>query len=91
MIESQDILEWKASTVEQESYKIDISVIKKYIIFKDHKGNLNLINKFSGFWFQFSPRIEGEYYFYKDGRLMNKTDNFKEIELIINQILEVIT
>lgn len=82
-----DILEWKASTVEQNLLRIDISVIKKYIVFKDHKGNLNLINKFSGVLFQFSPRIEGKYYFYKDGHLMNETENFEEIKYLIAQIL----
>ena len=85
---NNDLLEWEKYAGD-EPYKIDIRAVENsYIVFKDHKGNLNLINKVSGVWFQFSQRIEGEYYFYKDGRLMNKTENFEEIEFIIAQILK---
>jgi hypothetical protein len=82
-----DLLEWEKYAGD-EPYRIDIRAIENsYIVFNDYKGNLNLINKVSGVWFQFSQRINGEYYFYLDNRLMNKTENFEEIKSIIVQIL----
>lgn len=87
--ESYGFLKWEKYAGDTDPFKIDVKVVENnYIIFKDYIGNLNLINKASGIWFQFSKRIEGEYYFYKDGRLMNKTENFEEIEFIIAQILK---
>lgn len=85
---NDDLFEWEKYAGDTYPFKIDIRVVENHIVFKDYKGNLNLINKVSGVWFQFSPRIEGEYYFYKDGHLMNKTENFEEIEFIISQILK---
>ena len=80
-------LKWEKYAGDTDLFKIDIKAVENYIVFKDYVGNLNLINKASGVWFQFSQRIEGEYYFYLDNRLMNKTENFEEIKSIIVQIL----
>ena len=83
-----DLLEWEKYAGDTDPFKIDVKVIENnYIVFKDYIGNLNLINKVSGIWFQFSQRIDGKYYFYKDGRLMDKTENFEKIKSIIVQIL----
>lgn len=81
-------LEWEKYTGDPDPFKIDIKAIENYIVFKDHERNLNLVNKVSGVWFQFSQRIEGEYLFYKDYRLMDKTENFDESKSIIAQILK---
>ncbi len=86
--DSYGILKWEKYTGDTDPFEIDIKAVENYIIFKDNiENNLNLINKVSGIWFQFSQRIDGEYYFYKDNRLMNKTENFEEIKSIIAQIL----
>jgi len=86
--ESYGFLKWEKYAGDTDPFKIDVKVIENnYIVFKDYIGNLNLINKVSGVWFQFSQRIDREYYFYKDGRLMDKTENFEEIKSIIVQIL----
>lgn len=84
---NNDLLEWEKYAGDTDLFKIDTKAIENYIVFKDYKRNLNLINKVNGVWFQFSPRIEGKYYFYKDCRLMNETENFEEIKFIIAQIL----
>lgn len=84
---NNDLLEWEKYAGDTDPFKIDVKVENNYIIFKDYIGNLNLINKVNGVWFQFSQRINGEYYFYLGNRLMNKTENFEEIKSIIVQIL----
>ena len=81
------LLEWEKYEGDTDPYRIDVSVVKNYIVFKDHGGNLSLINKANGVCFSFTQRLEGKYCFYKDGRLMNRTENFEEIEFIISQIL----
>lgn len=86
--ENRVLLEWEKYAGDMDPYKIDVSPVKNYIVFKDHCGHLNLINKVSGVKFSFSQRdTDGKYCFYKDGCLINRTENFEEIEFIIIQIL----